>query len=150
MGRFKLPLIDAAWLLALGGVAYAAWQSIGHVERIRDQYVTYLQNRFETELNLALVQAARELYLEVENAATFRLSRLEQFSERLHGATRQFKQGLDTTELCGEIDFALQRSVLTPDIIDALYQHYLGKGGAEGRVPALLEAYGSLDNWLVF
>jgi hypothetical protein len=63
---------------------------------------------------------------------------------------RQLKQGLGTAELCGEIDFALQRSVLTPDTIDALYQQYLGKGGVEGRVPALLETYGSLDNWLSF
>ncbi|MCL5999779.1 MAG: tubulin-like doman-containing protein, partial [Chloroflexi bacterium] len=146
----RVGVLAAVWLLALGGVAYAAWQSIGRVEKIRDQYVTYLQNRFETELSLALVQAAHELYPEVSTAATFRLNRLSQFSERMHRAARQFKRGLGVAPLCGEIDFALQRSVLTPELVDTLYQRYLGQEGVKGRMPILLETYGTLDNWLAY
>ncbi len=135
------------WLLALGAAAYAYWRTAGGIDEIRDRYVTLLNDRFQTELSLSLVQRAGELYPEVEALADAELARLNDFASDLHTLVRAFKSRLNTTPLCSDVDFALQRSVLTPEIVEESYVRVLGPGGAEARLAALLEAIGTLDQW---
>ncbi len=144
----RLGVIAGAWLIAFAGALGALWQATFGVERIRDQYVTYLQTRFETELSLMLAQAARTLYADVMSAAERRLSQLERFGGMLHSLARAYRQRAQQTSLTGAIDFSLQRSVLTEASVDALYRRYAGQNASEAHAYALVEKAGPLDRWL--
>jgi hypothetical protein len=144
----RLGVIAGAWLVAFAGAFYAVWQATFGVERIRDQYVTYLQTRFETELSLMLAQAARALYADVVSVAERRLSQLERFGGMLHQLARAYRQRAEQTPLTGNIDFSLQRSVLTEASVEALYRRYAGQNDSEAHAYALVEKAGALDRWL--
>lgn len=144
----RLGVIAGAWIVAFAGALYALWQGTFGIERIRDQYVSYLQNRFETELSLMLAQTARSLYADVISIAERRLSQLERFSGMLHQLAREYRQRAEQTPLTGNIDFSLQRSVLTEASVEALYRRYAGRNDNEAHAYALVEKIGALDRWL--
>lgn len=144
----RLGVIAGAWIVAFAGALWALWQATFGVERIRDQYVTYLQTRFETELSLMLAQAARALYADVVSVAERRLSQLERFGGMLHQLARAYRQRAEQTPLTGNIDFSLQRSVLTEASVGALYRPYAGQNDSEAHAYALVEKAGALDRWL--
>lgn len=144
----RLGVIAGAWIVAFAGALYALWQATFGVERIRDQYVTYLQTRFETELSLMLAQAARTLYADVASVAERKLSQLEHFSGMLHQLARAYRRRAEQTPLTGNIDFSLQRSVLSEASVEALYQRYAGQNDSEAHAYALVEKAGALDRWL--
>jgi hypothetical protein len=136
------------WLLALGGVAYTAWRTLNGVEEIRDQYVARLNDRFQTEIDMASVQAAGTLYPDLVTIADAKIERLTRFAGDLQRTARALKHQLDSIPLHGDVDFAMQRSVLTPETVDLLYDRYLGPGKTEARLAPLIEETGSLEQWL--
>lgn len=142
-----LLAILGIWAFFLISTVFAYIRTVNEIDEIRDQYVTRLNGRFETELNLALVQSASTLYPDVTNIATSNLERLDTFTGDLNRLVRTFKNRLETTPLCGERDFASQRSVLTSDLIDELYSRFLGPGQSEARLTPLIERSGSLVEW---
>ncbi|MCS7059999.1 MAG: tubulin-like doman-containing protein [Anaerolineae bacterium] len=144
----RLGVIGSTWLTAVAGALYAVWQGVFGVERIRDQYLAYLQNRFETELSLITAQAARTVYSDVMTTAERRLNRLEQFGETLRDLARTYHRRVEETHLVGAIDFSLQRSALTEMMVDALYRRYAGATDDEAHTYALMERVGPLDRWL--
>nr|HPL29482.1 tubulin-like doman-containing protein [Anaerolineae bacterium] len=143
-GVFSVAVI---WLLALGGAAYAYVQTVSGIDQIRDHYVKALNDRFQTELSLTLVRRASDLYPEIRALAEVELERLDRFLDDLYSLVRTFKGRLDTAPLCGDIDFALQRSVLTAEIVEEQYTRFLGQGKADARLTPLLEQAGTLDQW---
>jgi hypothetical protein len=152
-GFHRLPflavlLIILLWLLASAGVYYAFWQTKNRIDEIRDQYVVNLNKRFEAELNLALVQAARSLYPDVINVARLEKERLNKFVSGLQGTTRRQRKSLDEITLSGEINFTLQRSVITDEIADELYDRHLGEGGTNARLTPFIAEYGQLTKWM--
>jgi hypothetical protein len=99
-------------------------------------------------LNLALVQAARTLYPDVATIVKTELHRLESFTDDLRRVSKNFRSCyLDKTSLCGQMAFASQRSVLTEEIIEELYDRHLGPGKAEARLAPLFESTSSLVRW---
>ena len=146
--QLRLGVIAGTWFVAIAGALYTLWQATFGVERIRDQYVTYLQNRFETELSLMLVQAARALYADAMSAAERRLAQLERFGEMLHQLSRTYRKRAEQTPLAGNIDFSLQRSVLTEASAEELYRRYAGQSDSEAHAYALIEKIGTVDRWL--
>ena len=152
-GFVKLPilavfLIILLWLLASAGVFFAYWQTKNRIDEIRDQYVVNLNKRFEAELNLALVQAAKTLYPDVINVARQEKERLNKFIARLQDSAHRQRKALDDITLSGEINFALQHSVITDEIADELYDRYLGQGGTAARLPPFISGYGQLTKWI--
>lgn len=142
-----LVTISAMWLLCIGATFYTAWRTASGVDEVRNHYVTHLSNRFQSELGLMLVQTASTLYPDVTVIADAELGQLKRFADGLTHTARVLRERIDPEKLCGEIDFALQRSVLTEEAIDDLYVRYLGLGKAEARVTALLNDTGTLDTW---
>ncbi len=142
-----LVTIFAVWLLCIGATVYTAWRTANGVDEVRNHYVTHLGNRFQNELGLMLVDTASTLYPDVTVIADTELSQLKRFADELTRTARVLRDRIAPDALCGEIDFALQRSVLTEEIVDELYGRYLGQGKAEARVTALLSDMGTLDTW---
>jgi hypothetical protein len=140
-------VIVMAWLLTIGAGWYTVERTNNGIKAVRDQYVTRLGERFETELNMALVQAANTLFPDITNIVNAEAQQMEQFTNTLQKLARNFKSRLDPDPLCGEMDFASQRSVLTPEIIEELYQQQLGAGEIEARISPLMDQAGALDRW---
>jgi hypothetical protein len=152
-GFHRLPLLAVfiiilLWLLASASVYYALWQTKNRIDEIRDQYVENLNKRFEAELNLALVQAARSLYPDVINVARQEKERLNKFVSGLQETAHRQRKSLDEITLSGEISFTLQRSVITDEIADELYDHHLGEGGTNARLTPFIAEYGQLTKWM--
>ena len=141
-------LIGALWVLALSGLGFSFWKVKRSVQDIRDRFVASMMDRFKAELNLALVNAASLLYPELVREANKELERLQKVTTDFLNVGRKFKAALDPQPLCGEIRFALQRSVLTEELVEELYQNYLGTGKAGARLAPLVEDKGQLPEWI--
>jgi hypothetical protein len=148
----SLPALGIAsiviiWIVGLAATAYTVRRTIGGVAEIQNQYVVHLNNRFQNELGLSLVNAANTLYPDILTVTDGHLQRLRRFSETLSSLVRTFKARLNPEPLCGEVDFALQRSVLTPDMMEELYEHYRGTDRVDAHLTSLMQATGTLDVW---
>ena len=141
----SIPLL---FIFSIGGILFSIWRTKNGIDEIRDQYVVNLNKRFEAELSLALVQAARSLYPDVMSVAKIEKERLDNYALGLQGVAREYRKNNDEKILCGEINFALQRSVLTDDIVEELYERYLGPGRNESRLASFLTERGDLAKWL--
>jgi hypothetical protein len=152
-GLHKAPfiavlLIVVTWLLVFGCAFYAFWRTKNGIDEIRDQYVVNLNKRFEVELNLELIQAAGSLYPDIVEVAKNERDRLDKFIQGLRETARSLRLTLDGIPLAGEINFALQRSVLSEDITGELYDKYLGPGKAEAHLNSFIAEKGDLAKWL--
>jgi hypothetical protein len=141
-------LICVLWLLAFSGLGFAFWKVKRSVNDIRDRFVASMMDRFKSELNLALVNAASSLYPELAREAKKELERLQKFTMDFLNVGRKFNASLDPQPLCGEIGFALQRSVLTEELVEELYQNHLGTGKAGARLAPLVDDKGQLPEWI--
>ncbi len=141
-------IIALFWLLASAGLFYAYWQTKNGIDEIRDQYVVNLNKRFETELNLALVQAAKSFYPDIINDARFQKERVKKFISGLEEIVHRQRKTLDDIHLSGEIDFAHQHSTLTDEIVDELYARFLGEGATEARITPFISKNGQLTKWM--
>lgn len=142
-----IAAIAGVWIVGLAAAAYTAWRTVDGVARIQNEYVVHLDNRFQTELGLTLVNAANTLYPDILTVTDGHLQRLRRFSETISSLVRTFKARLNPEPLCGEVDFALQRSVLTPEIIEELYARYRGTDRVDAHLAALMQTTGTLDLW---
>lgn len=140
---YAILMTVVIWIVGLGGAVYSAWRTKSEIDAVRIRYVESLNRRFGTELDLALVQAAASLYPDIIAATDTELDRLMDFTNQLHGLTRAYKSRLDMAPLCGEIGFALQRSVLTEETIGTLYLDYVTPG-LDGHLAKMIEQNGSL------
>ncbi len=144
----KLILTIVLWLVAAGGAVLAYFKTINSIEQVRDKYIIELYNRFQADVGLTLVQTARTLYPEIMSTLQAKLSNLETVTESLKKLSRTLRKRLDIGRITGDIGFALQRSILTEDSTEALYNRYLGSGGAESRLLSLIKEIGTMDTWL--
>jgi hypothetical protein len=83
----------------------------------------------------------------VVTVANGQLDRLNRFSGDLQRLARRFRSRLDPEGLCGEVDFAHQHSILTLELVEWLYQQYLGPGKSETHVAPLIEKAGAIVQW---
>lgn len=134
-------------LVSLGGIAYTIWHTRNGVMEKRDQYLSRLRDRFREEVNLKIAQASESIYSGLIERLSNLREELHEYAEGLHGLSRAAKINLDPDRLCGEMAFSLQWSVLTPEIMDSLYEHQLGPGGAAARLSALVQETGTLAHW---
>jgi hypothetical protein len=148
MPFLAIGIILLVWVLTLAGVIFTIERTLNAIDTVRNQYVVALKDRFDAEMNLALVQAANSLYPDITNAANAELGRLDRFSVTLHQLSRRLRGMLDnTTGLFGEIDFASQKSVLNQPMVDDLYQQALGGSSLEAHLAALVAQVGDLAQW---
>ncbi len=135
--------------VSAGAVAYAAITTYNDVNIVRSAYNAYLRNSFETELNLAAIDEAIPLYQDVAAAASDEVKWLEQFCFLLHDIAVEFKRQAREMKpgLCGEMEFAWQKSILNEKLIETLYQRYLGKNGIVPRFQALIDQLHTVDEW---
>jgi nitrogen regulatory protein PII-like uncharacterized protein len=139
-------LVVLAWMIGLAAVAYTVWRTLNGVSQVRGEYVEKLKERFNIELKLSLVDTARALYPDVTASADNHLQLLRGFQAVLAGLVRTFKRRASVDPFCGDIDFALQRSVLTPELMDDLYAQYRAER-IDAYLTPLTERVGSLDTW---
>lgn len=140
-------LMILAWLAGIAAVAYSVWRTINGVSEVRGEYVQKLKERFDNELKLSLVDTARNLYPEVTSSADNHLQLLRSFQAVLNELARNFKRRSSPDPLCGDIDFALQRSVLTPEIMNELYIRYRGPERVDAHLTPLMDQMGTFDIW---
>ena len=139
-------LILLVWAFFLGGAFYAYQSAINCVTEARDKCINELHSRFQTEVSLLLIRRARLLYPDMMDEVSKESARLQSLQSKIQSLATTFKNSLDEQSMCGEVGFAMQRSVLTEDIIDELYEAELGKG--EARLAPMLQEMGMLDTWL--
>ena len=142
-----IATITGIWIVGLAAAAYTVWRTVGGVAEIQNQYVVHLNNRFQTELGLTLVNAANTLYPDILTVTDGHQQRLRSFSETISSLVRIFKARLNPEPLCGEVDFALQRSVLMPEMMEELYERYRGTDRVDAHLTSLMETTGTLDVW---
>ncbi len=138
----------AVWLLSFLAIAYSIYDAINDVNQVRAQYITCLNDYYLAEMRLTLAQTATTLYLDIKTVADGQLKRLDGMLNNIQSLARTFRSRLGKDPMCGQVGFALQNSVLTPELIDQLYDETLGEGGVNARLASLIDSAGSLDLWL--
>jgi hypothetical protein len=136
-------------LLSVGIVFYVIWHTRDSIEKVRGEYITYIESSVRNELDQILTGEAEGVYPDVIKAAKRQAEAQANFSFMLHELAVQFKVRAyqQKATLCGVIDFTLQRSVLNEKLIDRLYSQFLGKGGTASRLPDLIAATKPLTEW---
>lgn len=134
-------------LLVVGlGIFYTYSKTTSALEMARGNYMDELRGRWKNEIELILIHEARTLYPDLVQETTTLNNELRAFSNDMHGLARDMIGNLDTESMI-DLGFPLQKSVLTDEIIEGVYQRHLGTGGAGAQLTMLMEEMGTPDGW---
>lgn len=136
------------WFLILGGAVYAYHTVMNEIEEVRDKCIHELETYYQGEVDVRVIQEARQLYPELSQTAQDQIDRLGELQTVVRSAAACMKPRLNPEPMCGVYGFALQTSVLTPEIMDGLYTRTIGAGGSEAQLAPMLNNTGNIDSWM--
>lgn len=129
------------------GVFFAISQTTKAVSVARSNYMEELKRRWQNEIQLMLIHEARTLYPDLGQEAGTQNQQLHNFADQMHALARGMVSNLGMDHMVGDLGFPLQKSVLSEEIIENIYQRHLGIGEAEAQLTNLLKVLGTPDTW---
>lgn len=146
-GGLGVALIVVMTLLSLGIVGAIVWQVRDRIARARIDFLDSFRRYADARAGQCAARETAAFYPEVIAAARERMVELQDLYDHIIALKGDFQRRWpNSSHLLDKIDFPFQRSLLTPEFIEAEYERYTTK--PDELFNSFRHAVGTPDRWL--
>ena len=146
-GGLGVLLVVVLTMLSLGSVVAIVWQVRDQIARARINFLDSFRRYADARAAQTAARETTAFYPDLIAVARDRMVELQNLYDRVTALKHEFqRQWADSSHLLGKIDFPFQRSLLTPEFIEAEYVRHTTK--PDELFNSFREAVGTPDRWL--